>query len=87
MNSAATRIEVTVPTVVFRYPAFVMGDMGETSRSLLAHNATRTAETLARIEALYTEIDTGRDNGGKHYTRADVAAMRREVEALRATLR
>jgi hypothetical protein len=48
-----------------------------------AHNAV----VLARIEALYTEIDAGRDNGGARYTRHAMAAMRAEIAALRATLR
>jgi hypothetical protein len=48
---------------------------------------TSNAAILARIETLYTEIDAGRDNGGKRYTRSELAAMRAEITSLRATLR
>lgn len=43
--------------------------------------------TLARIEALYTEIDAGRDNGGKRYSKSEIKAMRAEIATLRTTLR
>jgi hypothetical protein len=49
-------------------------------------NASSNETTLARIEALYIEIDAGRDNGGKRYTRSELTAMRREVARLRSTL-
>lgn len=45
------------------------------------------ATILSRIEAIYAEIDLGRDNGGKRYTRADIRAMRAEIAQLRTTLR
>jgi hypothetical protein len=44
------------------------------------------AATLARIEALYAEIDAGRDNGGKRYTRSEIRAMRAEIATLRSQL-
>ncbi len=48
---------------------------------------TSNAAILARIETLYTEIDAGRDNGGKRYTRSELATMRAEITTLRSQLR